>query len=250
MSNTNISAYDWLCSTIKTYDPCSSDVSNMVGDDEATRNDLHTSEAYGMFGLKLTYYKIKEDLKRDVVYGEDQLRYIERSWYFDGYVNSIPPNVRTYELQGIWGEDLVTVYCGIAAFNYFSTYGESDKNTPEIYDKVEPCIGDIIYFQANDMFYEIRDVKYYDEAFGMKSHTYTLSLKVYKDMKVTIDTSNPTLSNTSDPIYRVAPDTLSGQYNINDVLKINDEVKKERWSDVLYDEKNNKENVIDPFYGW
>ena len=64
------------------------------------------------------------------------------------------------------------------------------------------------------------DVKYYGSTFGLSSKVYTLTLRVYKDTKLTISASNPTLY-SSDPIYYYSSSALSAQYPINDPLKIN-----------------------------
>lgn len=238
---TDISLYPWLCPSTKALED---DKDNIVCDNEEGTVDELTDGAYGLYGIKCSYYKVSENLVRDKLYGEDPLRIIERSWYFMGYVESLPPNVRTYQLQGIWGEDVVTMYASIGAFNYYSTYGGYDKNTPEVNPESEPKISDIIYIEANNTFYRIVDVKYWSEPFGLAKHTYTLTLKVYKDDKWTINTSDPTLSNREDPIYTVAQADIHEQYNINDPLKINPIVSNDAWDNpdpynnvnVLYDE--------------
>lgn len=221
--NTAISAFPWLCSTTglkDNYSCYNEDNGSIVSKEEGYNAEAFSTEAYGTFGLKLVYYKVSENLKRDKIYGEDQLQVIERAFNTIMYTESIPPNVRTYQLQGIWGEDVVTCYVGINAFKYWSTYGNADRNTPMVYEDFQPRIGDVVYMEANDTFYEIRDVKYYQEAFGLTSHTYTLTLKVYKDTKLTIDKSNPTIPE-DDPIYQVATSDFPEQYNTNDVLKKN-----------------------------
>ena len=217
----NIDAYPWLCSSVSKLKEPPSDGNNIVCTNEGDTMDGVVTDAYDKFGLKCVYYRVTEDLLRDKLYGEDQLRMILRSWYFNGYVEQLPPNVRSYQLQGIWGEDMVTMYASIGAFDYYSTYGGVDKNTPEVYDEQPPSIGDIIYIPANDYFYRIVDVKYYEQAFGLKPHTYTFTLKVYKDNNWTVSAGSPTLSNPEDPIYKVANYPLTACDNIDDPLKIN-----------------------------
>jgi hypothetical protein len=217
--------YPWLCSPIKDAFECPpTKADNIVSDSEADNAQSYTTEAYGTYGLKFTYYKVSLDTNRDKLYGEDPLQKIERAFYFNGYTESIPPNVLTYQLQGIWGEDLVTVQVGRAAFQFWSTYGGADRNTPHTYESFEPRIGDVVYLEPNKTFYEIMDVKYYQNAFGLKSQTYTLSLKVYKDCKYSIMTDNETLA-YPDPIYDVAPSGLPAQYNTKDPLMLNPELK-------------------------
>lgn len=242
--NTNISAYPWLCSTMKKkydYECGNSDNGSSISKDESDNVDSYTSEAYGTYGLQMVYYKVSEHLKRDKIYGEDQLQVIERAFNVMMYTEQLPPNVRSYHIQGIWGEDVITCYVGIGAFNYWSTYGGEDRNTPKIYESFIPRIGDIVYLPPNDTFYEIRDVKYYQEAFGLSSHTYTLTLKVYKDTKLTILNNSPTIPQ-EDPVWAVATQDFPEQYNINDPLKHNeildyDELRKSKnvnHMDVLY----------------
>ena len=242
--NTNISAYPWLCSTMKKqqdYECGSSDNGSSISQNESNNVEAFTTEAYGTFGLQCIYYKVSEHLRRDKIFGEDQLQVVERAFNFIMYTEQLPPNVRTYQLQGIWGEDVITSYVGITAFKYWSTYGGSDRNTPLVYDDFVPRIGDVVYLPQNDTFYEIRDVKYYQEAFGLASHTYTLTLKVYKDTKLTILNDSPTIPQ-EDPVWAVATQDFPEQYNINDPLKKNvllddQELKKSKnvnHMDVLY----------------
>lgn len=250
---TNITNYPWLCSTsAKLVD----NEQNYVCDNERDLDDEVTMDAYGLAGLRVVYYKTYEDLNRDKLYGEDQLKMIERSWFFMGYIQQLPSNVRTYHLDGIWGEDTVTMYCSIDAFKYYSTYGNIDKNTPEIYDIAEPKIGDIIYIPQNDVFYRIHDVKYYTEAFGLAKHTYTLTLKVYRDNKWSISADSPTLMDRNDPVYKIAPESLPVQYEINDPLKINDDLHDHETVNMFdygykpEEETNENPAYYDPFGGW
>lgn len=250
--NTNITAYPWLCSTMPKHDDysCYSSAGNIVTEDESNNVEAFTTESYGTFGLQAVYYKVSENLKRDKIFGEDQLQSIERAFNFMMYTEQLPPNVRSYHIQGIWGEDVLTVFVGRTAFKYWSTYGGSDRNTPQVYDDFEPRIGDVVYLPQNDTFYEIRDVKYYQEAFGLQSHTYTLTLRVYKDTKMTILGDNPTIPQ-EDPIWAVATKDWPEQYNINDPLKTNDYLKYEALKksdntnhmDVLYNPNKDYEQL-------
>lgn len=251
------SEFPWLCPTTGNSEPPKGSTGNIVKDEEGDKVEGITTDAYGKFGLKLTYYKVSLDTKRpDDIYGEDQLQMIERAFYFNGYVEQIPPNVRTYQLQGIWGEDTITMWVGKTGFKYWSTYGGEDRNSPEVFEDFEPRIGDIVYFQVNDTFYEIRDVKYYSDAFGLASHTYTITLKVYKDCKYTIDTTNETLKDAQDPIYKVAPAELRSDKPMKDSLAINDYLKEIQKHDSKEDlnpiwrDDNLGEARFDPFDGW
>ena len=115
-----------------------------------------------------------------------------------------------------------------------------------------------MYLPQNKTFYEIRDVKYYQEAFGLQSHTYTLTLRVYKDTKLTIDFRNETISDKLDPIYKVSTSDFPEQYQINDPLKKNDLLEDENLvksdnvnhMDVIYHKEDESRPRIDPFDGW
>lgn len=257
--DTNINSYPWLCSTmpkVNDWDCYNTDTGNMVTDDEGKQAEAYTTDAYGTFGLQVVYYKVSENLVRDKIYGEDQLQVVQRAFNIVMYTEQLPPNVRTYQLQGIWGEDVITCYVGVTAFKWWSTYGGKDRNTPKVYEDFVPRIGDVVYLPQNKTFYEIRDVKYYQEAFGLQSHTYTLTLKVYKDTKLTID-KNETIGE-NDEIWDVATRDFPEQYNINDPLKKNDileddELEKSKnvnHMDVIYHDTDEGRPRIDPFNGW
>lgn len=218
--------FPWLCPTIKEYEMCSSGDNFAVNDKNVASET--TIEALDLYGISCVYYYVTHDITHDVHFGEDQLEWIARAFNFRGYVKQLPSNIRTYKLEGIWGEDLVEMYVANTSFRYFSTYGGIDRNTPEVYDQIVPRIGDVIYIPANKTFYEIRDVKYYTESFGLTSHSYTLTLKVYKDCKYTISASNPTLQPVSgvyDPIYNVAASALINQDQYHDILSLNSQLQ-------------------------
>ena len=222
--------YPWLCPTIPEYEAgCDQTSAANRPTSETNLATGVTIEGVDLYGIPCVYYYVTHDIAYDVHYGEDQLEWIARAFNFRGYIKQMPSNVRTYQLEGIWGEDLVEMYVANTAFRYFSTYGGEDRNIPEVYDQIIPRIGDIIYIPANKTFYEIRNVNYYTEAFGVTPHTYTLKLKVYKDTKCTISADNPTLKLTEsrpyDPIYNVAPSALSAQDQYHDPLQLNDELQ-------------------------
>lgn len=220
------SKYPWLCNTMTdmyhTY--CDTNSGRNVAETDVNLTTELTIEGYDLFGLQCVYYCVTHDIARDVVYGEDPLQYVSRAFNFKGYIEQLPANVRTYRIEGIWGEDLLKMFVSNTSFRYFSTYGNTDRNTPNVYEQIIPRIGDIIYIPGNKTFYDILDVKYYTESFGLKSQTYTLTLKVYQDNKYTVSADNPTLSDRNDPIYNVASYPLSAQDEYHDVLAQNDEL--------------------------
>lgn len=237
--------FPWLCPSTKEYDTgCDASSASNISDSENNLATGVTIEGLDLFGIQCVYYPVSHNIAYDVHFGEDQLEYILRAFNFRGYVQAMPTNVRTYQIEGIWGEDLVTMYVANTAFRYFSTYGGADRNTPETYDQIIPRIGDIIYIVPNKQFYEIRNVNYYTESFGLKSHTYTITLRQYKDTKYTISADNPTISAKTDPIYLVASSALSAQDQYHDILSQNDNLNNldkstnVNYFDYTYDENH------------
>lgn len=224
------SAYPWLCSTIKDVEYCSTTSGSNVADSTTDNVDVETSESSDLYGVTMTYYVVTSNLKRDKLFGEDQLQFISRAFYFTGYVAEMPPNVRTYQLQGIYGEDLVQIQIS-KSFYYYSTYGNSDRNTPKIYESISPRIGDIIYFNANGIFYEIVDVKQWENSFGLKPHYYTATCKVFKDSKYTI--SNNNTIGSKDPIYSVTTPNITASANFYDYMQ---NVKQDYSANYLFED--------------
>lgn len=210
----------WLCSTVREIpDPCGTDDGKNVSEPDTANSERVSIEGIDLYGLKMAYYAVHVCTERDPLFGEDQLESIERAFWFMGYVTQLPPNVRTYQLQGIWGEDVVQVYVANGAFKYFSTYGGADRNTPEVYDDIMPRIGDIIRIPNNGTFYEIVDVKYYEEAFGLNSRYSTITMRVYKDLKRPV-LQTPTIPD-DDPIREVAPSIgLDADRPTPDILRL------------------------------
>lgn len=224
--------YPWLCNTVKADDTnvCPKVSGQSISENEVETSDGVTIQGLNLYGIKLVYYRVEHGPDRELYsgydrfFGEDSLELISRAFYFKGYLEQLPPNVRNYQIQGIWGQDIVTLYIARGSFGYYSTYGELGRNTPGIYSALKtPFIGDIIYIPNNDTFYEILDVKEYTEAFGLASHTWTITMRVWKDRKLTIDYTNPTIS-SDDPIYGITTSAYSAQTQTNDILKLNDKL--------------------------
>ena len=215
----------WLQSTVRDKPAyCSMTDGKPISDLDASLSERVAIEGVDLYGLKMAYYPVSEKSYQngaesvDPLFGEQQLETIDRCFWFMGYVSQLPPNVRTYQLQGIWGEDLVQVYVSTSAFKYFSTYGGSDRNTPSIHDEIGPRIGDVVYLPNNGTLYEIVDVKYWEETFGLTSRYTLITLRVYKDTKRTVS-SDPSIP-PDDVIRKYSPSETSAYQPTADVLKI------------------------------
>lgn len=224
--------YPWLCNTVKpqSTETCSRTSGQNVAENEVAMSDGVTIQGLNLYGLKMVYYRVEHGPDReehsgyDRIFGEDSLELISRAFYFKGYLEHIPSNVKSYQIQGIWGTDIVTLYIARGSFGYFSSYGGSDRNSPDIYPQLaSPAIGDIVYLPNNDTFYEVLDVKEFSEAFGLASHTWTVTMRVWKDRKLTIDASSPTLP-ADDPVYDITTSAYDAQYLTKDIFGLNDRV--------------------------
>lgn len=195
---------EWLCSTVREIpDPCGTEDGKNVSVKDQANSERVSIEGVNLFGLKMAYYVVDESTVRDPLFGEDQIEAVSRAFWFMGYVTQLPPSVRTYQLQGIWGEDIVQLYVATAAFKYFSTYGGENRNTPEVNQDLSPRIGDLVWIPNNKRFYEIVDVKLWEEAFGLTSKYTLMTLRMYRDDKKSVR-EDPTIPDT-DPIRLVAP---------------------------------------------
>lgn len=223
--NPGIFEQEWLCSTVREKPVyCTAADGKNVSEDDAALSERVAIEGIDLYGLKMAYYPVSEHAYQDgavsidPLFGEQQMETIDRAFWFMGYVSQLPPNVRTYQLQGIWGEDIVQLYVSTEAFLYFSTYGGADRNTPEMHDKMPPRIGDVVYIPNNGTLYEIVDVKNWEEAFGLTPRYKLITLRVFKDNKKTVS-SDPSIP-ADDPIRRESPSEVSAYQPTTDVLKI------------------------------
>jgi hypothetical protein len=231
---------EWLCSTVREKPVyCDHADGKNVSEPDAALSERVAIEGIDLYGLKMAYYSVSEHAYQngastvDPLFGEQQLETIDRAFWFMGYVTQLPPNVRTYQLQGIWGEDIVQVYVAISSFQYFSTYGGSDRNTPGLHDELNPRIGDIVYLPNNGTLYEIVDVKYWEEAFGLTPRYNLITLRVYKDTKRTV--SNDPSIPQDDPIRKASPSEVSAYQPTTDVLKIDPEETTDEGRIDLFD---------------
>lgn len=231
-----------FCSTIKqkTDDVCEKENGNNISDNEVALSDNVTIQGLDLYGLKMVYYVVEHGEEYgynglDKVFGEDGLEEISRAFYFKGYMSNIPSNVRTYAIQGIEGSDILTVYAAKKGFDYFSTYGGNDRNTPELFEERVPMIEDIIYLPNNNTFYSVMDVKYFDNAFGLASHTYTLTLKVCRVTQMTVVpvADTPLTILPDDPIYDLATSSYPPYVGTEDIFKLNDVFTSENFPNLL-----------------
>ena len=220
---------EWLCSTVREKPVfCTLADGSNVGGEDAALSERVSIEGTDLYGLKMAYYCVDEKTYEngaaaiDPLFGEHQLETIDRAFWFMGYVSQMPPNVRTYQLQGIWGEDLVQLWTSIPAFKYFSTYGGADRNTPELHDALKtPRVGDIVYLPNNDTLYEIVDVKQWEETLGTTSRYFNITMRVFKDSKRTVS-DDPSIP-ADDVIRKYSPSEIGSDSPTPDHLRLKPE---------------------------
>lgn len=247
-----------------------SDTNFWANDTECKDNerDLYsnlTDDAFNKFAPTWTYYKTSYDPEKDPIYGEDNTRFIQRKFFVKGYIDDMPEEVTNYHISGIMGIDIVRVFITKSHFKLASTYGlaidegefneefsqdpTAVTNGENTYESFTPKIGDILLLNSNKIFYEIINIRDTLEQFLNKPNNYELVLRVYKDNKLTVDKTHPTLQNPDDLIYTVAQENFEDFENFTDYLKINKEVLDE-FDKFKFEEKEPKDNIDDVFGGW
>lgn len=224
---------DWLCSTVRPKPVfCSQSDGSNLSEQDAAASERVAIEGVDLYGLKMAYYCVSEKSYHrgaetvDPLFGEQQMRTVDRAFWFMGYVSQLPPSVRAYQLQGIWGEDVVQVLTGTASFKHFSTYSGSDRNAELVRDPLPGArVGDLVYLPNNGIMYQIVDVKLWEETFGTSSRYTCLTLRVYKDDKMTVS-SDSTIP-ADDPIRKICSSSLESDRPVDDCLKIDPSVDEE-----------------------
>lgn len=164
---------------------------------DSTENDCYsaeaalvselTSEAYNNFGFEVLYYIKAIDTKIDRLYGEDPLENIERRFKLQMYTDSIPTMQKSYDLQGMIYNELITCQCTVQHFYEASQLSYPDMQ--DIYEAEVPRIGDIVYMEYSDTYYEVVNVKQFADSttFLSTPMTYTFILRVWRNNHEDVD---------------------------------------------------------------
>ena len=155
-----------------------------------------TSEAYNNYGFEVDYYIKNISTKRDELYGEDPLWNIERRFKLSVYTEQVPNLQRQYQIQGMVYTEIVTVQCTIVHFAEASGYDYERTEYKEELSTV-PKIGDIMYFNWCDKYYEVINVKAFGDAstFLGTPITYSFTLRVWRNYHEDVDVMD---KNTDD----------------------------------------------------
>jgi hypothetical protein len=213
-------------------------------DNERDLYDTLITDTYNKFASVWVYYPTTYNITYDRVFKEDQNKFVIRAFSAMGFIEDIPPEHKTWQLEGIIGMDIVRAYFSIDHFTEASTFSGI---TSGIYESYQPTVGDICYLTPNDVFYEVINVKTTVEQFMNRAHNYELVLRVFRDNKMTVSANSPTLPST-DPIYTVCTSAISATEQFSDYLSINTKVG-ELFSAIEYVPKPG-EHLSDSFGGW
>lgn len=236
-----------------------------------------------IIGFDVIYFSKEVDLKLDPLFGEDQLENIKRRFRLKVYAENIPQLQKTYQLQGMIYNEIVTLQCTIQHF-YEASQLDWDTNEP-IYESLVPKIGDIMYFKWCDLYYEVLNVKEFAEGTTFLSSpiTYTFNLRVWRNSHENVDEMNTNTDDMShlrsyvelgetfnlandfgkhdganelNPNERKVvekdynPDSTSEVKSDGDILAINDNLEEPLQKQILYNKQDEGKERIDPFDGW
>lgn len=235
-----------------------------------------TSEAYGNFGFEVQYYLKSIETDKDQLYGEDPLHNVERRFKLQLYTSNIPTMQKNYELQGMVYQELINCQCTIQHFYEASQLSYPDMQN--IYEPEVPKIGDIVYVEYSDTYYEVVNVKEFAESstFLAVPMTYTFILRVWRNNHEFVDEQNlnpdkmdefrkyaelaetfnlDTSTSTTDKTSEVSheSDMLATNEDVKKDVDKNNKPKDNVNSHVVYKSDEIKEDnpvYFDPFGGW
>lgn len=210
-------------------------------DNERGLYDSLLTDTYNKFASVWVYYPTSYNITYDRVFKEDQNKYVLRAFSAMGYIEDIPAEHKSYNPEGVVGIDIFRAYFSISHFTEASTYS---GNTSAVYGSIRPLVGDICYLTPNGVFYEIINVKDTIEQFMNRPNNYELTLRVFRDNKMTVSASIP----FTDPIYTVCTSAQSATEQFHDYLAINSDINV-LISAVEYQPKPG-EKTQDAFNGW
>lgn len=231
--------WDWSSATNRWFDPdssCSKAETYLVSE--------LTSEAYNLAGMECQYYMYRFDTSKDPIFGEDPTREIIRRFVFTVYSSNLPTFQKNYEIQGMIYEEMFTVQATIAHFKEASrySYNPNVKLRLPVYQSIEPAIGDLIYFDKINIYYEIINVKKFatDSTFLTTPITYEFILRVWRN-----DQQDTNPEDKNDKM-----EDLIDYQKLSDVLGVNNDLTTLHKDNKYVISGNERTSDIDPFNGW
>lgn len=208
--------------------------------------DKLVTESFNQHGVKCIYYVVDWNTEYDRVYGEDLDRTIERKFMVMTYF-MLPPEDRLISVFAIENTDNFKMWASKIHFAAASTtrvtsnkFGRTRGCEPEY----KPQAGDIIKSTANNVYYEILNVKDAVEKNQFLQHkgVWEMDVRVYRDLHYNINPS------TSASLADITPFTDQDDY-----LAINDVIDTEKQDIIITsadDIANGCKPPNDPFGNW
>jgi len=218
---------------------------------DADRNlyDNLLTEAFNIHGNPMMYYRVAFDTSADKLYGEDDIREIERRFPIMA-VFELPKEENMYGKYGLEELDNFEMHISKKHFSVASRYDTSGvslfpvTNPVDVsatYPAIEPKVGDIIRAEYNNTYYELIEVKEEEEMFLQKKHSWKFIVRIMPDQNLSF---SPITSGAMSEITSAMdqPDILDDSEHI-DVIK----------DDVLYtssvgEETDNQDPIGDDFW--
>ena len=217
--------------------------SQTVYNNERSLFDIMGTEFINFHGVAMTYYITTFDLDYDAIWGIDSDRKFIRC--FDIMAKfELPSEEDIYTKFSIEGIDTFKLFLTkrhfaaasrqvgtIPSSVTFESTGGGRVCPP--FDEYEPKIGDYIKSKYNKLFYEITYITDTDEMFLQGKHSWTLTVKVFKDehIKISDTISEETSAAMSDLDIYTNKDT--------DLFDMTDNINNKK-DDILYNPQSNE----------
>ena len=197
-------------------------------------------ETYNNKGVQMYFYPVS--ISADKIFGEDNLRVVQRRFDFMSYYD-LPAEIRQTGIMGITYTETFPIYVSVMHFNNVSRRNVSGDYLPGVYTfPTIPKIGDVVYAKYNQTLYNIINVKTEIDMFLQGKHTYTLILEIFKDKGYLF--SEEIANIPGDPFYNVSRGSTSA-----DMFDVKNAVNLEKPS-VLYTPSGTECSPKDPFNDW
>lgn len=197
------------------------------------------NEVYNNYGTRCYYYIVDYNTSRDVIFGEDNDRYIIRKFPLQAYFN-LPPHQDMVSMFGIEEMDDFKMYISKLQLSAASTLDCTDRygETSGTFPMYAPMEGDLIRPNYSSEIYEILHIMDTEEQFHQDQHTWEVTVRKYRDLHFSISgTQSACMSAIS---------AYTDQQDMFDIADFIDTIK----TDVLVSGAPISANPDDPFGGW
>jgi len=182
------------------------------------------TEGFNIQGNPCMYYVVNYDTSADQLFGEDDLRPIERRFPIMAFFE-LPKEENLYGKFGLEELDNFEMHVSKKHFQTASQYETSGVSlfpvTPPadvsgVYPIVEPKQGDLLRAEYNNTYYEILEVKQEEEMFLQVKHAWRFIVRIMSDQNLTFSSA------TSGAMSQITsamdqPDIMDDSSHIDDI---------------------------------